>query len=159
MPNKFWSTVKYNELTKLIAQGREDSRKMSDALDLAKAGTVKSFTEALKKLKEIGQESVFYAEAQSKRTDIAKQMLTVSENLLAARQLADAQAMLFCYPRDTGINKEIDDFQTFVIAYQQAWSGTVGGLETAITRMKTLGKDRPRYAKGSTADCRSGKVS
>ncbi len=148
VPNKFWSTVKYNELTKLIAQGREDSRKMSEALDLAKEGTVKGFTEALKKLKEIDKESVFYTEAQSKRTDIAKQMLRVGENLLAARQLSDAQAMLSAIPRDTGINQEIEDFQIFVTAYQQAWSGTVGGLETAITRMKTLGKNRPRYAKG-----------
>ena len=148
VPNQFWSTVKYNELTKLIAQGREDSRKMSDALDLAKDGTIKGFTEALKKLKEIGKESIFYAEAQSKRTDIAKQMLTVSENLLAARQLSDAQAMLSAIPRDAGLNREIEDFQIFVTAYQQAWSGTAGGLETAISRMKTLGKDRPRYAKG-----------
>lgn len=148
VPNKFWSTVKYNELTKLIAQGREDARKMSEALDLAKAGTVKGFTAALKKLKEIGEESVFYTEAQTKRTDIAKQMLTVSENLLADRQLSDAQAMLSAIPRDAGLDKEIEDFQIFVTAYRQAWSGTAGGLETAISRMKALGKNRPRYAKG-----------
>ena len=148
VPNKFWSTAKYSELTKLIAQGREDARKMSDALDLAKVGTVKGFTAALKKLKEIGEDSVFYTEAQSQRTDIAKQMLTVSENLLAARQLSDAQAMLSAIPRDAGLNKEIEDFQIFVSAYQQAWSGTAGGLETAISRMKALGKNRPRYAKG-----------
>ncbi len=148
VPNKFWSTVKYNELTQLIAQGREDARKMSEALDLAKAGTLKGFTAALKKLKEIGEESVFYTEAQTKRTDIAKQMLTVSENLLADRQLSDAQAMLSAIPRDAGLNKEIEDFQIFVSAYQQAWSSTAGGLETAISRMKALGKNRPRYAKG-----------
>ncbi|MGB3297012.1 MAG: hypothetical protein WBA76_01990 [Phormidesmis sp.] len=148
VPNKFWSTVKYNELTKLIAQGREDSRKLSEALDFAKEGTVKGFVEALKRLKEIDQKSLFYAEAQGKRKDIAKQMLKIGESLLAARQLSNAQIMLAAIPRDAGVNKEIEDFQIFVSAYQQAWSGTMGGLENAIARMKTLGKNRPRYAKG-----------
>ncbi len=148
VPNKFWSTVKYSELTKLIAQGREDSRKMSEALEFAKDGTVKGFTEALKRLNEIEKESVFYSEAQGKRKDIAKQMLSAAEDLLAKRELSEAQAMLAAIPRDTGINRELDDFQIFVTAYQQAWNGTVGGLENAIERMKTLGKNRPRYAKG-----------
>jgi len=148
VPNKFWSTVKYNELTKLIGKAREDSRKMSEALDFAKEGTIKGFTEALKRLKEIDKESVYYAEAQGKRKDIANQMLKVGEGLLAKRQLSDAQAILAAIPRDTGLEKEIDDFQIFVTAYQQAWSGTIGGLEGAISRMKTLGRNRPRYAKG-----------
>jgi hypothetical protein len=148
VPNKFWATVKYSELTKLISQGREDSRKMSEALDFAKDGTVKGFTEALKRLNQIGKDSVFYSEAQGERKKIAKQMLAAAEDFLEAKELSEAQAMLAAIPRDTGITREIDDFQIFVTAYQQAWNGTVGGLENAISRMKTLGKNRPRYAKG-----------
>ncbi len=148
VPNKFWSTVKYNELTKLIMAAREDSSTMSKALDLAKEGTIKGFVEALKKLKAIGEKSVFYSEAQGERKKIAKQMLAVGEGLLANRQVSDAQAILSAIPRDTGLEKEIDDFQIFVTAYQQAWSGTIGGLENAIKRMGTLGKNRPSYAKG-----------
>lgn len=148
VPNRFWSTTKYNELTKLIMAAREDSRKMSKALGFAKEGTIKGFTEALKKLKEIGEESVFYSEAQNERKKIAKQMLAVGEQLLADRKVSDAQAILSAIPRDTGLIKEIDDFQIFVTAYQQAWTGTLGGLENAIKRMQTLGKDRPSYAKG-----------
>jgi hypothetical protein len=148
VPNRYWATVKYNELTQLISQGREDSRKMSEALDFAKDGTIKGFTEALKRLNKIEKDSVFYSEAQGKRKDIAKQMLKAAEDLLAAEALSEAQAMLAAIPRDTGINRELDDFQIFVTAYQQAWNGTVGGLENAINRMKTLDKNRPRYAKG-----------
>ncbi len=148
VPNKFWSTVKYNELTKLIMTAREDSSTMSKALGLAKEGTIKGFVEALKKLKEIGKESVFYSEAQGERKKIAKQMLAVGEKLLADRQVSDAQAILSAIPRDTGIEKEIEDFQIFVTAYQQAWSGTIGGLENAIKQMQSLGKNRPSYAKG-----------
>jgi hypothetical protein len=144
--NKYWSTTKYSELTKLIGVAREDSRKLAEALDLAKAGTLKGFTEALKKLKDIGEDSVFYSEAQSKRKEIAEQMLEAGEELLADRQLSDAQAMLNAIPRNIGLDREIADFQIFVTAYQQAWSNTTSGLENAINRMKTLGKNRPRYA-------------
>ncbi|PZO49316.1 MAG: chromosome segregation ATPase [Phormidesmis priestleyi] len=146
--NKYWATEKYNELTKLIGVARTDLKALSEALGFAKEGTVKGFTEALKRLKNINKESIFYAEAQSERKNIAKRMLQISEELLANRQLSSAQVLLSAIPRDTGINREIADFQIFVTAYQQAWIGSVDGLESAISRMKTLGKDRPRYAQG-----------
>jgi len=146
--NKHWSTTKYNELTKLISVARDDSRLLSEALGFAKKGSVKGFTDALKKLREIKEESVFYAEAQSTRKDIAKEMLETGEALLAARNVSDAQAMLNAIPRDTGLQAEIQDFQIFVTAYQQAWTNNVGGLENAINRMRTLKKNRPSYEKG-----------
>ncbi len=145
--NQYWSTEKYNELTQMISQGREDSRKLSEALGFAKDGTLKGFTEALKRLKKIDEKSVFYAEAQGERKKIAKQMLAAGEDLLADKKLSDAQAMLSAIPRDVGVNKEVADFQIFVSAYQQAWAGNASGLEDAITRLKTLGKDRPLYAR------------
>ncbi|MGC1309090.1 MAG: hypothetical protein WA885_17835 [Phormidesmis sp.] len=148
VPNKYWSTTKYNELTKLISRARDDSRLLSKALGLAKEGTLKGFVEALKQLKEIDEDSVFYAEARAERKNIAKEMLQAGEDFLADRQLSKAQAMLDAIPRDTGITKEIEDFQIFVSAYQQAWADNASGLENAINRMKTLGKDRPRYAQG-----------
>ena len=147
VPNKYWATTRYNELTKLIGLAREDSRRMSEALGFAKEGTVKGFREALKRLKDIREESVFYAEAQGERKKIAKEMLKSGEDLLARQQLSDAQAMLNAIPRDAGLNKEIEDFQIFVTAYQQAWTGTVSGLESAINRMKSLKKGRPLHAR------------
>ena len=146
--NKFWSTTKYNELTKLIATARDDSRKLSEALGLAKEGTLEGFKGALKKLKEIGKDSVFFSEVKRERQKIGKQMLKRGEELLADRQLSDAQAMLNAVPRDVGLDKEIEDSQIFVTAYQQAWTNSVAGLENAINRMKALKKNRPSYARG-----------
>ena len=146
--NKFWSTTKYNELTKLIAAARDDSRKLSKALGLAKEGTLAGFKAALKQLKEISGESVFFLEVKTERQKIAKQMLKRGEELLADRQLSEAQAMLNAVPRDVGLDKEIEDSQIFVTAYQQAWTNSVSGLENAINRMKTLKKNRPGFARG-----------
>ncbi|MEM6451547.1 MAG: chromosome segregation ATPase [Cyanobacteria bacterium P01_D01_bin.105] len=148
VPNEFWATVKYNELTQMIGIARDDSRKMSEALGLAKAGTVKGFTEALKRLDDIDEESVFYAEAQGQRKDVATKMLVLGEKLLASQKILDARTVLAAIPRDLGFEREIEDFQIFVTAYQQAWTGTVGGLQNAIRQMKALDSNRPRYGKG-----------
>ncbi|MEL6262825.1 MAG: chromosome segregation ATPase [Cyanobacteria bacterium J06626_6] len=148
VPNRYWATEKYNELTRMISLAREDSRRLSEALGFAREGTVKGFTEALKRLKEISEDSVFNAEVQAERRKIAREMLDLGEASLADRNLADAQALLNAIPRDIGLDAEIADFQIFVTAYQQAWTGNVSGLENAINRMKTLGKRRPLYEKG-----------
>ena len=75
-------------------------------------------------------------------------MLSVGEDLLANRQLSEAQAMLNAVPRDVGLEEDIEDFQIFVTAYQQAWTGNLSGLENAINRMKSLGRDRAGYSSG-----------
>ncbi len=146
--NQYWATEKYAELTKLISLARDDSRKLSKALDSAKAGTRKGFVSALEQLDEISEESVFYSEAQAERKNIADKMLLAAEQLLADRQLNEAKAMLSAIPQDTGLKKEIEDFQIFAAAYQQAWLGNIGGLEEAINQMRRLGKNRPSYGKG-----------
>ncbi len=145
--NRYWATEKYNELTKSIGIAREDSRKLSKALNAAKAGTLKGFRSALDQLEEIDEESVFYTEAQEERSNIADQMLLTAERLLANRQLNEARAMLNAIPQDTGLKAEIADFQIFAAAYQQAWTGSIGGLEEAINQMRRLGRNRPSYGK------------
>ncbi|MEM8504796.1 MAG: chromosome segregation ATPase [Cyanobacteria bacterium P01_D01_bin.1] len=145
--NEYWASEKYSELTKSISTAREDSRKLSKALASARAGTLKGFVSALEQLEEINEESVFYTEARGEREDIANKMLLVGERLLAERQLSAARAMLNAIPRDTGLEEEIADFQIFAAAYQQAWTGSIGGLEEAINQMRRLGRNRPSYGK------------
>ncbi len=146
--NRYWANEKYAELTKLISLARDDSRKLSTALGSAKAGTLKGFLAALDQLEEIGEESVFYDEVRKERKNIANKMLLAAEQLLANRQLNEAKAMLNAIPQDMGLKEEIADFQIFAAAYQQAWTGNIGGLEEAINQMRRLGKNRPSYRKG-----------
>lgn len=145
--NEYWATEKYGELTQSISRAREDSRKLSKALESAKAGTLKGFSSALDQLEEIAEESVFYTEAREEREKIANEMLLTGERLLANRKLAEARAMVGAIPRDTGLREEIADFQIFAAAYQQAWTSSIGGLEAAINQMRRLGNNRPSYSR------------
>lgn len=148
--NDYWSQTKYNELTKLIGLAREDSRKLGKIKRLADRGTISSFKEAIKLLNTIQSESVLYSEAQETKKAIAKDMLGVAENFLARQQLSQAEEILAAIPRDEGLDKEIADFQVFTEAYRRAWSGDALGLDSAITRLQSLGKDRPLYSRAQT---------
>ena len=143
--NDHWSQTQYTELTRLIALAREDSRKLGKVRRLADKGTISSFKEALKLLKSVSPDSVLYGDAKELKKVIAKDMLEVAESALARKQLPQAEEILAAIPRDEGLNQEIADFQVFTEAYRRAWSGDALGLDSAITRLQSLGRDRPLY--------------
>ncbi|NEQ49014.1 MAG: chromosome segregation ATPase [Leptolyngbya sp. SIO3F4] len=143
--NDYWSKTKYSELTKLIALAREDSRKIGKVKRLINRGTVNSFKEAIKLLSSIKTESVLFEDAQELKKTAAKDMLRLAETSLANQELAQAEVILAAVPRDQGFEEEIADFQVFTEAYRRAWSGDALGLDSAITRLQSLGKNRPLY--------------
>ena len=148
--NDHLSQTKYNELTRLIGLAREDSRKIGQVKRLLSRGTVSSFKEALKLLGSIQSESVLFNDAQELKKTAAKDMLGVAENALARQELSEAEEILAAIPRDQGLDQEIADFQVFTEAYRRAWSGDALGLDSAITRLQSLGKDRPLYDRAQT---------
>ncbi|WP_458789252.1 chromosome segregation ATPase [Adonisia turfae] len=148
--NDYWSDTKYTELTKLIAMAREDSRKLGKIKRLADKGTVKGFQDALKLLASIKPESVLHDEAKAVKKTIARDMLRLAERFLARQQLPQAEEILGAIPKNEGLDQEIADFQVFTEAYRRAWSGDALGLDSAITRLQSLGKDRPLYDRAQT---------
>lgn len=148
--NDYWSDTKYAELTKLIGMAREDSRKLGKIESLVNKGTIDSFKEALKLIASIQSESVLYDEAQDVKKSIAKDMLRVAENFLARQQLPQAEEILAAIPRNEGFDQEITDFQVFTEAYRRAWSGDALGLDAAITRLQSMGRERPLYDRAQT---------
>ncbi len=148
--NDYWSDTKYTELTKLIGMAREDSRKLGKVKSLVNKGTVDSFKEALKLIASIKSESVLYDEAKDMKKSIAKDMLRVAETFLARQQLPQAEEILAVIPRNEGLDQEIADFQVFTEAYRRAWSGDALGLDAAITRLQSMGRERPLYDRAQT---------
>lgn len=145
VPNDHWRKTKYNELTKLIGLAREDSGKITKAKQLIKRGTTTGFEEAMELLASISEESVIYETAQTLQKEMAGDMLKVAESALQRQQLSQAERILKLIPRDAGFNQEVADFQVFVDAYQRAWSGDALGLDAAITRLQSIGRDRPLH--------------
>ena len=148
--NDYWSKTQYAELTNLIAMAREDSRKLGKIKRLVNKGSISSFKEGLKLLASIQPESVLYGEAKEMKKTIARDMLNVAETFLARKQLPQAEEILAAIPKNEGLDREIVDFQVFTEAYRRAWSGDALGLDAAITRLQSMGKDRPLYNRAQT---------
>lgn len=148
--NDYWRREKYNELTQLIVLAREDSAKLGKAKQVSDRGSVDGFKEALKLLDSIQSESVFYADAQKAKKGVIKDMLRLAEVFLERQKLSQAEQILKEVPRNAGFNQEVADFQVFVDAYQRAWAGDALSLDGAITRLQSLGKERPLYGRAQT---------
>jgi hypothetical protein len=145
--NDYWAETKYAELTKLISLAREDSAKLTKAEQLARRATVEGFQEALKLLDTISADSILHSEAQKAKQEMAEDMLQIAEAALDRQNLSQAEKMLAAIPRNAGFDQKVADFQVFVDAYQRAWSDDVAGLDAAITRLQSLGQDRPLYGR------------
>ncbi|MEM8809764.1 MAG: chromosome segregation ATPase, partial [Cyanobacteria bacterium P01_G01_bin.38] len=148
--NDYWRRDKYNELTKLIILAREDSAKIGKAKQASERGSVDSFKEALKLLNSVSEESVLYADAQRAKKGVIKDMMRLAEVFLERQQLSQAEQILKEVPRNAGYDQEIADFRVFIDAYQRAWAGDALSLDGAITRLQSLGKDRPLYGRAQT---------
>ncbi|MBE9077751.1 chromosome segregation ATPase [Romeria aff. gracilis LEGE 07310] len=145
--NDYWSQTKYNQLTQLIAQARADSSKLAKAKSLAQQGGIDGYREAIELLRSIESDSVLYKEARKLLRQTARAMLDAAESYLQRQQLTDARSLLRAIPRNVGLNEEVADFQVFVDAYQRAWAGDALGLDGAINRLQSIGRDRPLYAR------------
>ena len=148
LDNDHWSDTQYSRLTRLISMARADSRKLGKVKTLADRATLASFKEALELLRTVSEESVLYDEAQQQKTKIARSMLQVAEKALDRQDLSVAEQLVAAIPRGEGLDREVADFQVFTDAYRRAWSGDALGLDAAITRLQSLGKDRPLYGRG-----------
>ncbi|MEO1399809.1 MAG: chromosome segregation ATPase [Cyanobacteria bacterium J06635_1] len=148
--NDYWRRDKYNELTKLIILAREDSAKIGKAKQASERGSIDSYKEALKLLNSISEESVLYADAQKAKKGVIKDMMRLAEVFLERQKLSQAERILKEVPRNAGYDSEIADFQVFIDAYQRAWAGDALSLDGAITRLQSLGRDRPLYGRAQT---------
>lgn len=148
--NRYWETTKYEELTQLISQAREDLNKLGQARNLARRRTLEDFLEAIKIASGIESKSPLYGEAQELIKEFGLDMLDLAEDALGRKDVETANKVLKAIPAKADLGAEIGDFRTIMDAYQLSWQGGTKGLEGAILRLQSIGQDRPLYAKAQS---------
>lgn len=148
--NRYWETTKYEELTQLITQAREDLNKLGQARNLARSSTLDSLLEAIKIASSIESKSPLYGEAQELIKEFGRNMLDLAEDALERKDIDTANKVLKAIPAKADLGAEIADFRGIMDAYQLSWQGGTKGLEGAILRLQSIGQDRPLYAKAQS---------
>ncbi len=145
--NKYWSTTKYDELNRLIVSAREDGDKLAKAKGLADTGSVENILKAIKLTESIEKDSYVYQKAQATLTEFGRKILAIAQTKLDRRDVDAAVELVQKVPAVTGLKLEVEDFIAIAEAQRSAWTGTVFGLEAAISQAQQIDISRPVYEK------------
>ncbi|MBE9011772.1 chromosome segregation ATPase [Pseudanabaenaceae cyanobacterium LEGE 13415] len=145
--NKFWQTTKYQELSNKITATREDITKIAKAKNLIESGGLQNFSEAIKLLSEINNQSYVYQRAQEVLADTGKKMLDLAEAALDRRDLPTALDVIKQIPAAANLQKEVEDFQVLANAMGRVWNGAPEDYDAAIAEAQKIGTDRPSHNK------------
>jgi hypothetical protein len=145
--NKYWATVKYDEMNRLIVTAREDGDKLAKAKDLAETGLIDNLLKAINLAESISRESYVYQKAREVIPEYGREILEFAQAKLDKQNADEAIEIAQKIPATTGLEREITDFVTLAEAQRNAWNGTISGLETAIYSAQQIEPTRPGYEK------------
>lgn len=145
--NKYWQTVRYDDLNNRINTSRVDGNKLFEAEWLAEAGDQASLLKAIKLAEEIRPESYIYALAQVKIQAFGRSLLDLAQKAIDRRNLQDALSIISQIPKRAQVESEKRDLTVLANAQAQVWQNTVSGLEEAISQAQRILPGRPFYKK------------
>jgi soluble cytochrome b562 len=147
VPNTYWQTTRYRELTGVINATREDVEKMTKAKDLADQGGLANFLAAIRLAEEIKDKSRIHKQAVAFMAEVGQDMLDLAKDAMSRRDFDEAASIARQIPKVAGLEAEVQDFTTLADAESQAWGGTVSALQDAILAAQQLKRDRPLYGR------------
>ena len=145
--NKFWQTIKYQQLNNLIAKSREDGEKLAKAEDLAKNGNIDNLKKAIKLAESVTADSYMYQKAQEAIPLFGRQMLDIAQKRLDSQDADEAISIAQQIPTNANLQTETEDFIAIAEAQRNAWIGTTSGLEAAIAQAQQISPERAVYQK------------
>ena len=147
VPNNYWQTTKYRELTGVINATRKDVEKLTKAQGLAEQGGLENFIAAIRLAEEINDKSRIYKQVQLFVAQVGKDMLDLAKDAMSRRDFDEAASIARQIPKAAGLEAEVQDFSTLADAESQAWGGSVSDLQAAILAAQKLKRDRPLYGR------------
>ena len=145
--NQYWTTARYDQLNQLIVTTREDGDKLTKAESLSKTGEVGNLLKAIQLVGSIGRDSYIYEQAKDVIPELGRKMLELAQTKLDKKDADTAIEIAQQIPANTGLQSEIEDFISIAQAQRSAFTGTIPGLESAISQAQQIDSTRPSYEK------------
>lgn len=145
--NRYWRTIKYEEISQQIQDVRGTNSQLAKARDLAEQGDPESLAKAIDMVSSIPPSSRLYPVAQGAIAKFSRKLLDLAENALDRKDYSGALAIVEKIPSRARLDKDIRDFKIIAQAQSQTWSGTVSDIQSAIAQVKSIPADRPLYSR------------
>ncbi|MGB5961785.1 MAG: chromosome segregation ATPase [Coleofasciculaceae cyanobacterium] len=146
--NKYWATVKYEQLTKLIELAKVASAQLDKAHELSKSDAVDDIVAAIKQAEKISPQSYAYQEAQKLIAESGKKLLKIADYRLEQRDGKGVLEVATKIPASVKMQAQKNDLINLGNALTQAAAGNAAGLEAAIASAQQVASGRPLFAKG-----------
>jgi soluble cytochrome b562 len=147
VPNNYWQTTRYLELTGVINATRGDVEKLTKAKGLAEQGGLDNFIAAIRLAEEIKDKSRIHKQVQSFMAEVGGDMLALAKAAMSRRDFSEAASIASQIPKAAGLEAEVQDFNTLADAESQAWGGSISNLQAAILAAQKFKSDRPLYGR------------
>ncbi|HEY9808454.1 MAG TPA: hypothetical protein V6D13_03860 [Halomicronema sp.] len=145
--NKYWATVKYEEISNIMKSAREDGAALGKAYSLADQGGLEKLLEAIKAARTIGKDSRVYEKSREAIKEFSQKMMDLAEETLEKRDLSGALEIARQIPEEAKLKEEVADFIELARAESLTWQDSVSGLESAIAAAQKIAPNRPLYSK------------
>ena len=145
IPNSYWETTKYIELTNNIRSARIEGRKLNEARDLGEKGGVENLSDAIKLVQGIGEDSHLYRAANKVIAEFGNQILELALVKLDEGDWQEAIRIVSNVPQIDRLQEKAEDLVVLARAHSPAEIGTVASIEDAISRAQRITANRPLY--------------
>lgn len=150
VPNRFWASVKYDELRTLIGEARQDDVRIRQAETLADQGGIENFRQAFDLLAEIEPERRMYAKAQKTIAYIADQAVDFAIARLRAKDPEPVFDVVLLLPDRVSLQAKAAQLETLARAQRSANAGRVEDLELAVSQASQVKPGDLLYAEAQT---------
>ncbi|ERN42879.1 hypothetical protein KR51_00004070 [Rubidibacter lacunae KORDI 51-2] len=145
--NDYWSGRRYEALVKEIQRARLETRQLQKARAAFERGNFDDLKTALALAEEVESGSFGYEAAQVLIARIGDNMLALARQEMDAGNWAVVREITIAVPNSLDLDEQVRDLLDLTRAGTQAATGTIAGIEVAISRAQLLGEDRPLYYK------------
>ncbi|MDJ0697455.1 chromosome segregation ATPase [Mastigocoleus sp. MO_188.B34] len=143
--NRYWTTIKYDELNNIITKSREDGTKLAQAEDAVKGKSIDKILQAIETAQAIEKDSYIYQKAQEAIPKFGRRMLELAKAKIEQKDADEAIYIAQKIPEIPDLQTEVEDFIALADAQRSAWTGSVSGLELAISQAQQIDSSRSNY--------------
>ena len=144
--NGYWSTTKYQEAINNISIAQEETAALDKAVIQLKEGSLDNLFAAIKKAKEIPEDSYAYEEAQDILSQGKARIFALADDYLTKQDWSQLLNITYNVPRETlGIEELVKEWQIIANAGTSADLGSILNLEDAIAEAGKLSPEANLY--------------
>ncbi|MEB3228068.1 MAG: chromosome segregation ATPase [Synechocystis sp.] len=146
LDNRYWSTTKYDAAIRNIQLAQAESSKLDTAYKILNRGGIDNWLKAIEDAAKIPKESYAYEEAQVLIGKAVAKLTDTINTLIDDRDWQTLANLMDRLPVSRFPADEINDWQVLATAGSEAQTGTLNGLELAITTVERIADpSRPYY--------------